>query len=215
LVGHSPHEGLLVVLPWQDEVWGDDTTTPEVEEAAGEGEALENCAIYLEGVVGGDDYPEDIEINYVGAVKCSSPEQDSDYVMIDSGVQVCVCGENYAPECKILKVQGGLPDLRTLNGSTIKVCGIKFVDYKLSKKNKWMTVKYYVCGDIGEPVIGTSGLENADYSTVFDKQPDYYIAEKEFVILFTTVVSTTSARTRDDHHRLRRRGRPLKMRHGR
>jgi len=109
-----------------------------------------------------------------------------DYVMVDSGAMVCVCGPNYAPECKIQEIRGRLPDLRTVNGGTIDICGVKFVDY-LINKNKWMTVKYYVCDGIENPVVGTSGLANADYSTVLDKHPRLLRGGKDSVIWFDIV----------------------------
>ena len=54
--------------PWHDQVWEDDETTPEVAEPAvpaAQKEVLQNAAVYLPEIVG-NNYREDLEINYVG-----------------------------------------------------------------------------------------------------------------------------------------------------
>ena len=88
-----------------------------------------------------------------------------DYVMVDSGAQVCVCPDDYAPDIPLQRDEYDLPELRTVNGAPIKVYGHKFVDYDLETTtggSLTITVKYYVT-DCHLPVLSVGLTTSAGY----------------------------------------------------
>ena len=85
--------------------------------------------------------------------------------MMDSGAQVCVCPEDYAPEIPLQKDMYDMPALQTVNGNPIKVYGHKYVNYDLETITGDMlnvTVKYYVT-DCHMPVVSTGLTTTAGY----------------------------------------------------
>ena len=87
-----------------------------------------------------------------------------DYLMIDSGAQACVCSPDYYPDIAVVPLlPEHTPQLRTVTGASMKCHGVKYVDYILSRFNR-MTVRYYVCDGVNEPVISVSGLLATGYS---------------------------------------------------
>ena len=84
--------------------------------------------------------------------------------MIDSGAQACVCSPDYRPDIPVVPLLPEYtPQLRTVTGSRMKCHGVKYVDYILSSYQR-MTVRYYVCEGVHEPVLSVSGLLASGYT---------------------------------------------------
>ena len=87
--------------------------------------------------------------NYTG----TGAKSRHDYLMIDSGAQACVCSPDYHPDIAVVPLMPEhTPQLRTVTGERMKCHGVKCVDYVLSRYTR-MTVRYYVCDGVHEPVI--------------------------------------------------------------
>ena len=82
-----------------------------------------------------------------------------DYILVDSGAQVCCCPHDYAPEIMNFKDPYDHPVLQSVTGKPIKVFGHKYVEYDLMENYK-IVVKYYIC-DVKNLVVSKSGLVQA------------------------------------------------------
>ena len=93
-----------------------------------------------------------------------------DYLMIDSGAQVCVCSPKHYPHIPTVPLASEhTPNLRTVTGDRMKCHGVKYVDYVIASRIR-MTVRYYVCDGVQEPVISVSGLLVSGYSLHLSRQ---------------------------------------------
>ncbi len=125
------------------------------------------------------DYPKDWRISsvaqpvgfYVGSVHTEYRVKQmiptgvvsTTYLMIDSGAQACVCPLHHAEDCPITPLPPGLePTLRTVTGTTMKCHGVKYVDYLLNDYDV-ITVRYYACEGVAEPVLSVDALLRCNY----------------------------------------------------
>ena len=86
-------------------------------------------------------------------------KKDFDYILVDSGAQVCCCPHDYAPEILNFSDLYDHPVLQSVTGKPIQVFGYKYVEYDL-KENYEIVVKYYIC-DVKNLVVSKSGLVHA------------------------------------------------------